>query len=158
NRADGCSLTQTSQRHAHIATIAMLAMLIGCGLRRAELLALRLESIQLREDHWVIADLVGKAQHVRTVPIPTWVKNAIDEWTIAAGITHGVLFRAIKQSRARVGRRDVSQGALGCRPGGRGPRQHRQAGTARSSAHVRETLSFGRRRTRSDSVPPGPRF
>ncbi|MGH9372248.1 MAG: hypothetical protein ACRD15_12015 [Vicinamibacterales bacterium] len=43
----------------------MLAMLIGCGLRRAELLALRLESIQLRDDHWVIADLVDKAQHVR---------------------------------------------------------------------------------------------
>jgi integrase len=77
---------------------AMIAMLIGCGLRRAELLALRLESIQLREDHWVIADLVGKAQHVRTVPIPTWVKNAIDEWTVAAGITHGVLFRAINKA------------------------------------------------------------
>src|SRR5687767_6716571 len=77
---------------------AMLAMLIGCGLRRAELLALRLESIQLREDHWVIADLVGKAQHVRTVPIPTWVKNAIDAWTVAAGITHGVLFRAINKA------------------------------------------------------------
>jgi hypothetical protein len=30
----------------------MLAMLIGCGLRRAELLALTLESIQQREDHW----------------------------------------------------------------------------------------------------------
>jgi site-specific recombinase XerD len=50
---------------------AMVAMLIGCGLRRAELLALRLESIQQREEHWVIADLVGKAGHVRTVPIPT---------------------------------------------------------------------------------------
>jgi integrase len=77
---------------------AMIAMLIGCGLRRAELLALRLESIQLREDHWVIANLVGKAHHVRTVPIPTWVKNAIDEWTVAAGITHGVLFRAINKA------------------------------------------------------------
>ena len=38
----------------------MVAMLIGCGLRRAELLALRLDSMQQREDHWVIADLVGK--------------------------------------------------------------------------------------------------
>ena len=47
----------------------MVAMLIGCGLRRAELLALRVESIQQREDHWVIADLVGKGGHVRTVPI-----------------------------------------------------------------------------------------
>ena len=77
---------------------AMIAMLIGCGLRRAELLAQRLESIQWREDRWVIADLVGKAHHVRTVPIPTWVKNAIDEWTVAAGITHGVLFRAINKA------------------------------------------------------------
>src|SRR4029450_1193693 len=49
---------------------AMVAMLIACGLRRGELLALRLESIQQREEHWVIADLVGKAGHVRTVPIP----------------------------------------------------------------------------------------
>jgi integrase len=77
---------------------AMLAILIGCGLRRAELLALTLESIQLREDHWVVADLVGKGQHIRTVPIPTWVKNAIDEWTVAAGITNGVLFRAINKA------------------------------------------------------------
>jgi integrase len=77
---------------------AIVAMLIGCGLRRAELLALKLESIQLREDHWVIADLVGKAHHVRTVPIPMWVKKAIDEWTVAAGITHGVLFRAINKA------------------------------------------------------------
>ena len=53
----------------------MLAMLIGCGLRRGELLALRAESTQLREDHWVIADLLGKAGHIRTVPIPSWVKG-----------------------------------------------------------------------------------
>src|ERR1700720_4263925 len=58
--------------HADVATPRarrdhpMLAMLIGCGLRRGELLALMLESIQQREDHWVIADLVGKGRHVRT--------------------------------------------------------------------------------------------
>jgi site-specific recombinase XerC len=70
---------------------AMVAMLIGCGLRHAELLALSLESIQQREQHWVIADLVGKGGHVRTVPIPAWVKSAVDVWTAAADITHGVL-------------------------------------------------------------------
>src|ERR687891_3660 len=59
---------------------AMVAMLIGCGLRRAELLALHLESVQQREEHWVIADLLGKAGHVRTVPIPTWAKTHIDLW------------------------------------------------------------------------------
>ncbi len=44
---------------------ATLAILLGCGLRRAELTALRVEDIQQREEHWVIADLVGKGGHMR---------------------------------------------------------------------------------------------
>ena len=59
---------------------------------------LNLESIQRREEHWVIADLVGKGGHVRTVPIPAWVKSAVDEWTAAAVITHGPVFRAINKA------------------------------------------------------------
>jgi integrase len=39
---------------------AILAVLIGCGLRRAEIVSIRIEDLQLREEHWVIADLVGK--------------------------------------------------------------------------------------------------
>jgi integrase len=77
---------------------AMVAMLIGCGLRRAELLALRVESIQQREEHWVIADLVGKGGHVRTVPIPIWVKSKVDAWVAAAAITRGPVFRAINKA------------------------------------------------------------
>jgi integrase len=77
---------------------AMVTMLIGCGLRRAELLALTLESVQQREEHWVIADLVGKGGHVRTVPIPGWVKDAVDAWTDAGDITHGPVFRAINKA------------------------------------------------------------
>jgi integrase len=76
----------------------MVAMLIGCALRRAELLGLCVESIQQREEHWVIADLVGKACHVRTVPIPMWVKAAVDAWTAAAAITNGSVFRAINKA------------------------------------------------------------
>jgi integrase len=77
---------------------AMVSMLIGCGLRRAELLALRVESIQQREEHWVIADLVGKGGHVRTVPIPIWVKSTVDAWTASAAITRGPVFRAINKA------------------------------------------------------------
>jgi integrase len=77
---------------------AMLAMLLGCELRRGELLALTLESIQQREEHRVITDLVGKGGHVRTVPIPLWVKFAIDAWTAAAAITEGRVFRAINKA------------------------------------------------------------
>jgi integrase len=77
---------------------AMLAMLIGCGLRRGELLTLTLDALQQREAHWVIADLVGKGGHVRTVPIPAWVKDTVDAWVAAAGIAHGRVLRAINKA------------------------------------------------------------
>jgi integrase len=77
---------------------AMIAVLIGCGLRRAEAAALKFEDVQLWEEHWVIADLNGKGGHIRTVPMPNWVKTAIDEWAIVAGINSGPLFRAINKA------------------------------------------------------------
>jgi integrase len=77
---------------------AMLALLLGCGLRRGELLTLTLESLQQREEHWVIADLLGKGGHVRTVPVPAWVKDAVDAWVLAAGIARGRVFRAINKA------------------------------------------------------------
>ncbi len=77
---------------------ATLAILLGCGLRRAELTALRVEDIQQREEHWVIADLVGKGGHIRTIPVPDWVKAGIDAWTGAAGITIGILLRSINKA------------------------------------------------------------
>jgi site-specific recombinase XerC len=96
--ADECSkiLTQTNgdplraKRHH-----AMLAMLMGCGLRRSEMVALELVDIQMRQGYWAIVDLVGKGGHIRTVPIPSWVKKAIDEWILSAGITEGRIFRAV---------------------------------------------------------------
>jgi site-specific recombinase XerD len=54
---------------------AILAVLLGCGLRRKELTDLSLEHIQRREDHWAIVDLVGKGGHIRKVPMPAWVKQ-----------------------------------------------------------------------------------
>jgi site-specific recombinase XerD len=57
---------------------AILAVLLGCGLRRRELIDLTLDHIQRREDHWTIVDLVGKG-HIRTIPMPDWVKRSIDD-------------------------------------------------------------------------------
>ena len=74
---------------------AMLAMLFGCGLRRSELVGLQLDEVQMRQGHWAIVDLIGKGGHIRTVPIPVWVKAALDEWTAEAGITQGRIFRAV---------------------------------------------------------------
>jgi len=77
---------------------ALIDVLIGCGLRRAEAADLKLGDIQLREGNWVIADLHGRGGHIRTVSMPGWVKNAIDEWTGPVGITSGPLIRAINKA------------------------------------------------------------
>jgi integrase len=76
---------------------AIQALLIGCGLRRAELVGLRTEDFQVREDHCVIADLVGKGKHIRTVPVPSWTKRAVDEWIGAAAIADGAIFRRVSR-------------------------------------------------------------
>src|SRR3989449_10222513 len=73
---------------------AMLAMLFGCGFRRSELVGLELDEIQMRQGHWAVIDLIGKGGHIRTVPIPSWVKAALDQWIQAAGVTEGRIFRA----------------------------------------------------------------
>jgi site-specific recombinase XerD len=79
---------------------AMLAMLFGCGFRRSELVGLELDDIQMRQGHWAVVDLIGKGGHIRTVPIPYWVKAALDQWTRAANIREGKIFRRV----ARLGK------------------------------------------------------
>jgi site-specific recombinase XerD len=76
---------------------ALLALLLACGLRRHEAVALRLDHIQQREEHWAIVDLVGKAGHVRTVPMPDWVRDKLNEWLVAAAIDRGKLFRRVNK-------------------------------------------------------------
>ena len=70
-------------------------MLLGCGLRRRELIALTLDHLERREDHWAIVDLVGKGGHIRTVPVPDWVKKTIDDWLSVAQINQGNIFRCV---------------------------------------------------------------
>src|SRR5262249_21326177 len=76
---------------------ALLALLLACGLRRHEAVALRLDHLQQREDHWAIVDLMGKGGHVRTVPVPDWVRNAMNDWLVAAAIDRGKLFRWVNK-------------------------------------------------------------
>jgi hypothetical protein len=51
-----------------------------------------------RENRWVIVDLVGKGGHVRTVPVPAWVKTAIDQWMAVSKIRVGRLFRCVSKT------------------------------------------------------------
>jgi integrase len=64
------------------------------------LVGLQVDDLQIREEHWVVADLIGKGKHVRTVPMPNWVKCTVDSWTRAAGITTNFIFRAASRTGA----------------------------------------------------------
>src|ERR1700722_9427006 len=75
----------------------LLAVLIGCGLRREETARLTFEHIQQRDGRWVIVDMRGKGGRVRTVPMPAWTKAAIDDWTMATGCSSGRVFRPINK-------------------------------------------------------------
>src|SRR6201993_1070357 len=81
---------------------AILAVLLGCGLRRSEVAALTFSHVQQRDGRWCIVDLVGKHGRVRTIPVPTWVKVAIDAWTAAAALDEGRVFRPVNRGD-RVG-------------------------------------------------------
>ena len=76
---------------------AILAVLLGCGLRRSEVAALTFAHTQQRDGRWCIVDLVGKHGRVRTIPMPTWVKVATDAWTSAAGFADGRVFRPVNR-------------------------------------------------------------
>src|ERR1700729_3754216 len=84
---------------------AMLAILLGCGLRRSEVAALTMRHIQQRDNRWCIVDLVGKHGRVRTIPVPTWVKVAVDAWTAGAGITDGHVLRPVGRGDRVLGDR-----------------------------------------------------
>jgi site-specific recombinase XerD len=77
---------------------AILAVLLGCGLRRSEVAALTVGHVQQRDGRWCIVDLVGKHGRVRTIPMPTWVKVAIDAWASAAGVLDGFVFRPVNRA------------------------------------------------------------
>jgi site-specific recombinase XerD len=57
---------------------AMLALALGYGLRRLELVQLTVEHLQRREDHWV--------------------KATVDLWTMEAGVTRGRIFRCVNKT------------------------------------------------------------
>jgi integrase len=80
---------------------AMLGLLLGCGLRRSEVVGLRLDHLQLRESHWVIVDLVGKGGRIRTVPVPNWCKGLVDVWLRHSGVNEGKVFRRVLKNGAR---------------------------------------------------------
>ena len=76
---------------------AVLSVLVYCALRREELATVDISRLQTREGRWAFVDIVGKRGRRRTIPVPLAAKFAIDEWTTAAGISSGFLFRRMRK-------------------------------------------------------------
>lgn len=89
--------TLTGKRDA-----AVIGLLVGCGLRRSEVVSLRLDQLQSREEHWVIVDLLGKGGRFRTVPVPNWCKVLIDIWLRDSAVAEGKIFRRIRKNRTEL--------------------------------------------------------
>jgi integrase len=84
---------------------AIIAVLLGCGLRRSEVASLTFRHVQQRDGRWCIVDLKGKHGRIRTAPVPTWVKGAIDAWTTAAGVANDHVFRPVSRTDEAMGER-----------------------------------------------------
>ena len=88
---------------------AILALLLGCGLRRTEAAGLAFDRIQQRDGRWVLVDIIGKRNKVRSVPMPNWTKQAIDEYANAGALSEGIVFRPINKRGRVTGERMTEQ-------------------------------------------------
>lgn len=130
---------------------AILAMLIGCGLRRAEVVTVAVEDFELREDQWVLADLMGKGGHMRTVPVragssPPWRPGPV------LPICRAEFCFVQLKDRQGSGYRLHRQGHLVHRSEGRSGLRFRYCGAPRSSSNLCPSVPSGRGRARTDSV------
>lgn len=76
-------------RHANARDAALLALLYGCGLRRAEAVALDLVDIE-RDARTV--RVAGKGNQERSIPLPESALERIDAWLAIRGTSPGPLF------------------------------------------------------------------
>jgi integrase len=82
---------------------AILAVFLGCGLRRSEVASLTWEHIQQRDGRWAIMDLVGKRNKIRSVPMPSWCRQALDNWKEATGRSSETVFYPLNKGGNRSG-------------------------------------------------------
>jgi integrase len=90
---------------------AILGLLIGCGLRRTEAAGVTFGHIQQRDGRWVLVDIMGKRNKIRSVPMPNWTKQAIDQYASVAGLGEGIVFRPVNKG-GRIGSQRMSEQAI----------------------------------------------
>jgi integrase len=87
------------------ADCGLLSADLAAGIRRVK----GVKKLGVRLGNWLSAeqgqalwqapdvDLVGEGGHVRTVPVPDWVRTELDDWLAAAAIDRGKLFRRVNK-------------------------------------------------------------
>jgi integrase len=83
---------------------AILALLLGCGLRRGEMSKataqenadeesrdgqmgiVRWGNYQERDGRMCLVDIVGKGGRIRTIPVPAWARKDLDAWREEQGV------------------------------------------------------------------------
>lgn len=63
----------------------VLGLLVGCGLRRAEVAELTWGVYQQRDGRMCLVDFRGKGNKIRTVPVPGWLQADMDAYRALAG-------------------------------------------------------------------------
>ena len=57
----------------------------------------------------MLLDIIGKRNKVRSVPMPSWAKQAMDDYASAANVVDGIVFRAINKGGRLSGERITEQ-------------------------------------------------
>lgn len=78
---------------------AILAMMMGCGLRRAEVVELNLQNWDSRT---LSIQLIGKGNKERKVFLPTDLESIVKDWISVRGETEGPMFPRLKPGTTEV--------------------------------------------------------
>ena len=71
---------------------AIVGLLLGCGLRRSEVVGLTLDQLQTRDGRWVIVDLIGKVQPA--TPTGKFTRAQVPTWGVEPCGSEAALVRA----------------------------------------------------------------
>src|ERR1044071_4356209 len=71
-----------------------------------------MDHLQQRDGRWVIVDLRGKHGRLRSIAVPAWVKQAVDRWCEAAGISGGRILRSLNRHGQITGESLAPQSVL----------------------------------------------